>query len=90
MFQMGTRDETIETSGTMLALKNTYLKTAMNTNETVNYGMTQMSGGDFSMDYDQESCYFKGHCLEHDTVDIMSMMLDCALEPKTAVSADLA
>lgn len=87
---MGTRDETIETSGSMLALKNTFLKTAMNTNETVNYGMVQMSGGDFQMDYDQESCYFKAHCLEHDVVDIASMMLDCALEPKTAVSADLA
>lgn len=52
MLDMGTRDETIETSGTMLALKNTFLKTAMNTNETVNYGMVQMSGGDLSMDYD--------------------------------------
>lgn len=52
MLDMGTRDETIETSGSMLALKNTFLKTAMNTNETVNYGMVQMSGGDFQMDYD--------------------------------------
>lgn len=39
LMDMGTRDETVETSGTMLALKNTYLKTAMNTNETINYGM---------------------------------------------------
>ena len=29
----------------MLILKNTYLKTAINTNETVNYGVNQMSGG---------------------------------------------
>lgn len=41
----GTRDETAETSGALLSLKNTYLKTAINTSETVNYGITQMSGG---------------------------------------------
>ena len=49
-----------------------------------------MSGGEFVMDYDQESSYYKAHCLQHDVVDIVSMMMDCALEPKTAVSADLA
>jgi hypothetical protein len=26
-------------------LKNTYLKTSLNTSETVNYGIAQMSGG---------------------------------------------
>lgn len=35
----GTRDETHETSGACLALKNTYLKTLKHTNETINYGM---------------------------------------------------
>jgi len=39
LMDMGSRDETIETSGSMLALKNTFLKTALRTNETVNYGM---------------------------------------------------
>ena len=43
---VGTRDETEETSGSLLALKNTYLKTLKHTNETINYGMIQMSGGD--------------------------------------------
>ena len=36
---VGTRDETGETSGSLLALKNTYLKTLKHTNETINYGM---------------------------------------------------
>ena len=36
---LGSRDENIESSGLMLALKNTYLKTACTTNETINYGM---------------------------------------------------
>lgn len=36
----------------MLSIKNTYMKTVLNTNETVNYGMVQMAGGEFSMEYD--------------------------------------
>lgn len=46
LINVGTRDETPETSGSLLALKNTYLKTLKHTNETINYGMIQMSGGD--------------------------------------------
>jgi len=49
---VGTRDETSETSGSLLALQNTYLKTLKHTNETINYGMIQMSGGNMQMDYD--------------------------------------
>ena len=39
LMDVGTRDETHETSGACLALKNTYLKTLKHTNETINYGM---------------------------------------------------
>ena len=39
MLDVGTRDETADTSGALLALKNTYLKTLKHTNETINYGM---------------------------------------------------
>ena len=52
LIDVGTRDETAETSGALLALKNIYLKTIKNTNETINYGMIQMSGGSMTMDYD--------------------------------------
>jgi len=52
LMDVGTRDETSETSGSLLALKNTYLKTLKHTNETINYGMIQMSGGAMTMDYD--------------------------------------
>lgn len=52
LMDVGTRDETAETSGALLALKNTYLKTLKHTNETINYGMIQMSGGAMKMDYD--------------------------------------
>jgi hypothetical protein len=36
LLDVGTRDETNETSGSLLSIKNTYLKTVLNTNETVN------------------------------------------------------
>ena len=40
-----------------------------------------MSGGEFKMDYNKESMWFKASCLSHDVVDIFNMMTDCALEP---------
>jgi len=52
--------------------------------------MVQMSGGEFEMDYDQESTYFKAHCLSHDVVDIFNMVADCALEPRSVVAANAA
>jgi hypothetical protein len=68
---IGTRDETEETSGCLLALRNSYLKTVKNTNETMNYGMIQMSGGDMTIDYDQERTYVKGHCIEYDVDEML-------------------
>ncbi len=87
---VGTRDETAETSGAMLALKNTYLKTLKHTNETINYGMIQMSGGAMTMDFDQEKTYFKGHCIEYDVIDMFQMMVDLALEPRSVLAANVA
>lgn len=86
---VGTRDETAETSGSMLSLKNTYLKTAINTSETVNYGITQMAGGEFEMDYGREGSYYCAHCLSHDVVDVFSMVADSAFEPKNFVSSSV-
>lgn len=90
LINAGTRDETPETSGSLLALKNVYLKTLKHTNETVNYGMIQMSGGDMEMDYDQETTYFRGHCIEYDTTDMFQMMIDIALEPRSVLAANVA
>lgn len=90
LINVGTRDETQETSGSLLALKNVYLKTLKHTNETVNYGMIQMSGGDMTMDYDQETTYFRGHCIEYDVVDMFQMMVDIALEPRSVLAANVA
>lgn len=89
LINVGTRDETPETSGSLLSIKNTYLKTVLNTNETINYGVTQMSGGSFEMDYDRENTYWKASCLAHDVVDVFSMMVDCAFEPRSVVAANV-
>jgi hypothetical protein len=37
LLDLGTRDENMETTGSLLSIKNTYMKTVLNTNETVNY-----------------------------------------------------
>ena len=90
LLDVGTRDETNDNSGSLLALKNTYFKTSKFTNETINYGMIQMSGGAVSMDYDQERTYFRGSCLDFDTRDTLQMMFDIAFEPKSEQAANLA
>lgn len=89
LLDVGTRDESSETSGALLSLKNTYLKTAINTSETVNYGITQMSGGEFEMDYTRENSYYRASCLAHDVVDVFSMVADSAFEPKNYVSTSV-
>jgi processing peptidase subunit alpha len=90
LIDVGSRDETRETSGSLLALKNTYLKTLKHTNETINYGMIQMSGGAMTMDFDPERTYFKGHCIQYDVIDMFQMMVDIALEPRSVLAGNVA
>lgn len=87
---VGARDETQETSGACHAIKNTYLKTVKHTNETLNYGMIQMSGGETTMDYDEESIYYKSSCFEYDVIDMFRMLADISFEPRTIMSANVA
>lgn len=83
---VGTRDEEPENSGAMLLLKHAYLKTAITTNETVNYGIAQMAGSTFDVKYNNESAFYRINCLSHDVVDVFSMIVDCALEPRNVVA----
>ena len=85
----GSRDETPENSGAMHLLKQIYLKTALNTNETVNYGIVQMAGGDFEVDYNRESITYRVNCLSHDVIDVFSMLADCAFEPRNVVACSV-
>lgn len=59
LIDVGTRDETKANSGALHSIKTTYYKSALNTNETINYGMIQMSGGKYDMNYDREKTIFK-------------------------------
>jgi processing peptidase subunit beta len=88
--KLGTRDENQKTSGALHSIQTTYYKSFTNTNETINFGMVQMSGGKYSMNFDRENTIFKASCLAHDTVDIFSMLVDCALEPRNFNSANVA
>lgn len=42
------------------------------------------------MKYDQENTIFSASCLPHDAVDLFGMIADCALEPRSVVSASVA
>ena len=43
-----------------------------------------------TMEYDQERTYFGGHCIEYDVTDMFQMMVDCALEPRSVLAANVA
>lgn len=86
----GTRDETEKYSSVVHSLAQTHLKTNVRTNEQINYGMIQMSGGAFEMNYNQEFMNYHGHCLAHDTYDIVQMLSDCVLDEKTVMDEEAA
>ena len=86
----GTRNEDKNSSGALHSIKTTYYKSLLNTNETINYGMIQMTGGKYEMNYDRERAWFKAHCLAHDVVDVFGMMSDCVLEPRSFIGANAA
>lgn len=90
LLNVGARDEQESESGSCLSMKNSYLKTILATNETINYGMVQMSGGMSQMIYDQETSQYRSSCLAHDVQDMFNMISDCALEPKNVIAANVA
>lgn len=49
-----------------------------------------MCGGEFTMDYDREITYYKAQCLNDDVIHILPMMIDCALEPRSQIAANVA
>ena len=85
LMDVGSKHETPENSGSLYSIKNTYYKSNLNTNETINYNMVQMAGGKYDMSYNREQMVFKATCLPHDATDLMAMLSDCSLEPRTSV-----
>lgn len=90
LLEVGSQNETKESSGALLSIKATQYKTNLNTNETINYNMVQMTGGRYSMDYDRERTVFKAQCLSHDVQDVVGMLSDCILEPRSSVTVNAA
>jgi predicted Zn-dependent peptidase len=90
LLNVGTRDETHENSGSCLAIKNTYLKTLKHTNETLNYGMTQMAGSDVDVNYDEETMYYRTYAFDYDVTDMFRMLSDMAFEPRSMMNANVA
>lgn len=88
MCNLGARDETPENSGSLMALKHTYLRT--NSKEQVNYGMIQMSAGSFSMDFDHEKTYLQASCFENHIYEYMQMMAESLLNEKTQEDCQVA
>ena len=89
LLDVGSRDEDSKTSGALHSIKTTYYKSFLRTNETINYGMMQMAGGRYSMDFTREHAIFKATCLSHDVVDIFTMLSDCTFEPRNFVSSNV-
>lgn len=90
LLNVGTRDESKKTSGAIHSIQTTYYKSFANTNETINFGMVQMAGAEYSMKFDRESMWYLASCLSHDAVDIFNMMADTALEPRNFNSTGVA
>lgn len=88
--EVGSRDETKETSGAVHSISLLPFKSMNTTVDTVNYGMVQMSGGKYSCKFDRERLLYKFQCMPHDTVDLLNMMIDCALEPRNPVTVNAA
>lgn len=90
MLEVGTRNETKESSGALFSIQSTKYKTNLHTNETINNQMVMMTGGDYDVTYDRERTLFKASCLSHDVQDVFAMVSDCILEPRSSVTANAA
>jgi len=89
---LGVRDETRETSGSLLTLKTSFNDTVLSINPGYKYesvlnlykmnsDLVLNSGGELDMEYDQESTYVKANCLAHHVNDIFDTMAQSILKP---------
>lgn len=88
LLNVGVRDETFDTSGSLFALKSTYHQTILDVDKKKSK-ILHTAGGELEMEYDQENTYFKAHCLAHHVNDILSAMIDSAIKPITSTAAGL-
>lgn len=48
-----------------------------------------MSGGETTMEYDEETMWYHSYCFEYDTIDMFRMLADCAFEPRSFLAANV-
>lgn len=85
----GTRDESVEQSGALLAIKQNYLRTNDSHDGVANLEYLYQSGGYLDMEYDQENTYFKGQFLMENLHQSLELLVKCALQQKTQVDFQL-
>ena len=97
---MGTRDETLETSGCLAAIKSNFLRTKHSQDGLLNLYIYDVlsfisylfrkeilgSGSFLAADYDQESLYYKSCCLNENLTPMLDKILECSLQPKTFIT----
>jgi len=89
LVDLGVRDETRETSGSLLTLKTSFNDTVLSINPGYN-DLVLNSGGELDMEYDQESTYVKANCLAHHVNDIFDTMAQSILKPISTPAGNIA
>lgn len=84
----GSRDESPQQSGSLLAIKQNFLKTKDSADGLQNLEYLYQSGGYLDMNYDQENTYFKGTFLPEHLGQNLDLMIKTSLQQKTG-NADL-
>lgn len=79
----GSRDEAPEQSGSLLAIKQNFLKTKDSQDGLLNLEYLYQSGGYLDMNYDQENTYFKGTFLPENLEHNLDLMIKTSLQRKT-------
>ena len=98
---VGTRDETPQNSGCMAALKSNYLRTKNSEDGLLNLYFTRIffgkinfnqrkeilaTGSFFTVEYDQETIYYKASSLYENLDQMLDKIIECSLQPKTFIS----
>lgn len=85
LFDVGSRDETENSTGSLMALKHTYLRS----DEENHYNMIQMTGGELNFDYDQENTLIQGHCMPYDILTYFSTLKSIVKTQRSQQDCDI-
>ena len=82
LINAGTRDETDQTSGSCLLIKNSVVET-LRFSETEHDERTMMICNDFlNIDYDKEKIFVSSQCIDHFTPEVLRMTFEAGLKQR--------